>query len=863
MKFFIPILLFFITFSNAAIDEKKELDKVSLQLHWKYQFEFAGFIAAKEKGFYKDAGLDVELKEYEFGMDIEADVLSGKSEFGIYNSLSLLEYLRGKPLVLISSYFKRAALVLVTAPDIKSPKDLIGKKIMASTKEDFILNYQPYFESYGVDVEDVELVPHSYGIEEFANGEVSAMTAFVSNELHKLDERGIKYNILDPSDENLYVLQLELITSQYEAEYNPERVEAFKEASLKGWEYALSHKKELTDIIYEKYSDKFSKKDIMDEGKGVEKLILPYTYNIGSIDKNFLNKQIKLFKEYYKVGYNKNLNDYLFKGNDDDSILLSESEKLYIKNNQIIPLCIQFDHFPIDGYINGKFVGIMSDVYAIISKKTSLKFKIIQSNSPDALKQNIESKKCQLLSAFGTENTIYKGLRASSPFITTYFTLISKLDKSFVNHPNMIEDKLLLTQFDAHKKYLKNLYPFLNIKVVEDRNKMIDMLLDGQAYAIIAIDEQSDYLIDKYGYGKLKINGFLAKDMPVDVSIGVQEENSTLYSIIEKVLSSISYAEMHEIIHSWRITRYQSVVDYSLTIKILVIMFLIFLIMAYYHKKLKNFNVELEYIVNEKTKELRKINESLEEKVAQKVDELLEKDEILTRQSKQAVMGEMISMIAHQWRQPLNTITLNISNLQIKQMMGQRIEDEFLTHTLDEISETIVYLSETVDDFKTYFHPDKEKNSVEVDDVINKAINFVSSRAKVANVEILFIEKSFCKMEVYQNELIQVLLNILNNAIDAYILIEKEEKTIEVYAKKEDDTLVICIKDEAGGIKAENIHKLFEPYFSTKGKNGTGLGLYMSQMIIEKQFNGKIEVDSFESTSKFTIKIPIIESVSP
>lgn len=146
------VLTLFLLISTLFGMQTKKLEKVLLQLHWKYQFEFAGFIAAKEKGFYKDAGLDVTLKEYEFGMDIEEDVLSGKSEYAIYNSFSLLEYIRGK--------------------------DLVCKKIMATTKEDFKLNFQAYFDKYNVDINDVTLVPHTYRVDEFANGKVSAMTVF-------------------------------------------------------------------------------------------------------------------------------------------------------------------------------------------------------------------------------------------------------------------------------------------------------------------------------------------------------------------------------------------------------------------------------------------------------------------------------------------------------------------------------------------------------------------------------------------------------------------------------------------------------------------------------------------------------------
>ena len=852
MKIFVLLLL---TVSMLLSQEKtKDLEEISLQLHWKYQFEFAGFIAAKEKGFYKEAGLKVDLKEYEYGIDIEKDILSGKSEYGIYNSLSLLEYLKGKPVVLVSSYFKRAALVLVTTPDIHSPKDLVGKKIMASTREDFVLNYQPYFDGYGVSVDDVELVPHSYGIEEFINGEVSAITAFVSNELNKLDKRGVKYNVLDPSDDNLYVLQLELFTSKKEVKEHPLRVEKFREASIRGWQYALEHKNEISEIIYNKYSKRVSIEDIKKEAIGVEKLILPYTYEIGSIDTNFLSKQINLFKNYYKVGSGKNLKDYIFQEANNPKINFTQEELDYIQAHKNIKVCLQYDLFPIDGYKEKKMTGIASDIYNLISTSTSLTFEPIVSKSVKDLKSKIDAKECSLLSLYGTKNTTYKTLKPTNKFIKTNFTFISTLDKAFISDIEALDDEIVITQQEAFKEYLLHLYPNMKVEVESNKNIMIKKLLSNDIYAIVTLDDQADYLINKYGYGKLKVNGFLPKENSFDGSIGVQEDEPILMNIIQKALDKITRQEIQESVHNWKITRYQQITDYSLVWKILSIVGVILLVMLYYQRKLRKFNRKLGSIVESKTKELRELNESLEVTVQEKIEELIKKDEILTEQSKQAVMGEMISMIAHQWRQPLNTITLQISNLQIQQMMNGKVDEESVTKTLNEVSDTILYLSETVDDFKTYFHPDKELTKIKLKDLLQKVVSFVSPRLKTNKVILERVDIPDIELNIFANELIQVLLNIINNAIDAYVERDLASRKIELHVDILGEQILIYIKDNAGGIEPKHIKRLFEPYFSTKGKNGTGLGLYMSQMIIQKQFDGELNVQSSNGSTTFIIK---------
>ncbi len=245
-----------------------------------------------------------------------------------------------------------------------------------------------------------------------------------------------------------------------------------------------------------------------------------------------------------------------------------------------------------------------------------------------------------------------------------------------------------------------------------------------------------------------------------------------------------------------------------------------------------------------------------QEQLQEQVDELTCKDKLLSVQSKQAVMGEMISMIAHQWRQPLSTVTLTVSDIQLKKMLGTEVSEEQMVRSLQEISDTVVYLSDTIDDFQTYFNPNKNITQGNIDDVIHKVLNFIQARVKGTKIVIEYKNKNRDIIDMYQNELIQVILNIMNNAVDAHLEVKKEHPTIALYVRNLETELELIIKDNAGGIEAEKLEKIFEPYYSTKGKNGTGLGLYMSQMIIEKQFNSKIEVTSTTEGTIFSIKIP-------
>ena len=265
---------------------------------------------------------------------------------------------------------------------------------------------------------------------------------------------------------------------------------------------------------------------------------------------------------------------------------------------------------------------------------------------------------------------------------------------------------------------------------------------------------------------------------------------------------------------------------------------------------------ELESKVEEKTKELRELNLSLEEKVEDKAKELVQKDALILAQSRQAAMGEMISMIAHQWRQPLSTITLQISNLKINSLLGKQTVEE-TNDALEHISDTIIYLSETIDDFQSFFKPNKLQETRTICELVERGTNFAKPRLQVADIELIYSCDEEVYVLTYPNEFAQVIINIINNSIDALLEHVVDKPTIKVKIVHSDHTIEISISDNAGGIDKKIINSIFEPYFSTKGKNGTGLGLYMSKMIIEKELGGTLKVINNREGAEFTVKIPL------
>lgn len=253
----------------------------------------------------------------------------------------------------------------------------------------------------------------------------------------------------------------------------------------------------------------------------------------------------------------------------------------------------------------------------------------------------------------------------------------------------------------------------------------------------------------------------------------------------------------------------------------------------------------------------------LENKLKEYKKELDNKQAILYQQSKMAAMGEMIGNIAHQWRQPLSIITTATSGMVLQKQMGV-LTDEFFFEASNRINTSSQYLSQTIDDFRNFFIPNKEKSKVNLIEIFKKTLDLISAQFSSKDIEIIKNIEGV-EFESYENELIQALINILNNSRDE--LIKKDgERFIFVDAFEKDNFINIIIKDNAGGVIKENLDKIFEPYFTTKYKSqGTGIGLYMTEEIITKHLNGTICVENVEFTynekeyfgAEFTIKIDL------
>lgn len=719
------LILFLFLFSSSTFAQEKKLSKVSLQLHWKYQFEFAGFIAAREKGFYKDAGLDLDLKEYELGQDIIKDVSLGKSNYGIYNSNILVEYIKKEPIQLISSYFKRSALVLITKPDIKYPKDLIGKKIMAAGKNDFDLNFNYIFSLQKIKIDDLHLIPHSFDVKDFAENKVDAMTAFISDQPYKLDKLNIKYNLIDPSNYGLFNLQLELFTSDKEASLHRDRTEAFKKASLRGWEYALNNPEEIIEIILKKYNTQnLSKEFLENEAIYTERLILPKMYEIGSIDEMFLFKQIDILysEKTFTLEEKKQLiNDFTFCSKDDLALKQSEKNNQLLKN--IMPFLV--------------IILIVFIIRQLLLKKYNQKLK------------------------------------------------------------KEVDDKTL--------EYKKK-----NQELINANQNFFDLL--NTAIEAIAIFDENDKLVKLNNSGKVMFNYYFKK----------KSQNKMILDFIpEDFIPEIKDKLNNKVFEPFEINLLRS--DKTIFPALIAVKTII----------IENKNNTIITVVD--------------------LTQIKLQDQFLQQQAKLAQMGELLSMIAHQWRQPLTAISAASENLKLKNLLN-KIDNNTIDIATNDINKYTNYLSNTINDFKNFYKTNKSIEKTTLNEMLEKSLNIIEDAIYFKNIKIIKNLNSISPINTYKSEVTQVILSLLQNAED--VLIEKQivNPFIKIKTFEDKKYLYLQVIDNGGGIPENILDKIFDPYFSTKHeKNGTGLGLYFAKSIIENNCNALLTAKSNGQEAVFTI----------
>ncbi len=421
-------------------------------------------------------------------------------------------------------------------------------------------------------------------------------------------------------------------------------------------------------------------------------------------------------------------------------------------------------------------------------------------------------------------------------------------NKIFLNEIQSLENSLriigylstliIIAIFSTYYYFNKSKYAKTLEKEVKNRTKALNQLIrrykqlfEGSRAIKIVVDPESMNIFDAnkaaldfYGYSKEEIKKLKSSDININI-----KENENIFKDILKEQKNIFYFK-HKLANGKirDVEVYSSLIDVD--------------------------NKKLIYSI------IRDITEELKLK-----KEFEEKQKLFYQQAKMASMGEMLENIAHQWRQPLSTITTAASGIKLKKEFGL-LDDTFFNDSVGIIIRSANYLSQTIEDFRNFFKHSDNKEKFQISTAIQESFNILRLKINSNSVKTYLRDDSKVIIEGFKNEFIQVFLNLINNSIDTFKNMEDENRIILINIEKVKNSVEISFQDSAKGINKDIIDKIFEPYFTTKHKSqGTGIGLYMSEQIINKHFDGRITVcnANFELDSKkyhgakFTITLPL------
>lgn len=249
--------------------------------------------------------------------------------------------------------------------------------------------------------------------------------------------------------------------------------------------------------------------------------------------------------------------------------------------------------------------------------------------------------------------------------------------------------------------------------------------------------------------------------------------------------------------------------------------------------------------------------EALQKRLELEIQKNRKKDKVLFQQNKLISMGEMMDSISHQWRQPLMELTTLFIPIEANIKLNNCLTKEEVLESISKLNAIVKYMSTTIDEFRNFFSKEKEKTNFKITDQINLSVNIIASTLKQHNINLDIVIKTNPLLKGYKNELAQVLINILSNAKDILVQRKILNPKIIISILKVEEELVVTIEDNAGGIKEEFKEKIFDPFFTSEKSNGTGLGLFMSKLIIENNMQGHLSVQNTENGAKFIIYLPL------
>lgn len=565
----------------------KDKDKIILQLDWLNQFQFAGYYIAKEKGFYKDINLDVEIKEFNNKINLVNNVINNESTYSIGKSSLVIDKLNNKQIILLAAIYQQSPMNLISLKksNISTIQDLKNKNVMLTPDAKDAVNINTMITSKNVKLKDINFKAHSFDLNDLITGKVDAMGCYLSNEPYILKNANIKFNVFNPSDYGFDFYGGILFTSNKELNTNPKRVKKFYQASIKGWNYAFANIEKTAQIIYQKYNTQNKTLDsLIYEGKILKKLaIKEKNQEIGLID----SKKIEEIKRLYlALGLsnhsNTKLDNFIF---NHKKVILNTEESKFIKDNDF-SLLTNTKNIPYSFNHNSNIKGIELDLLELISKKFDIDYNIIEKPKNIKIFNNIKTHTLDFYFNYSTKYINLEKTLYSKPILNIPMAMATTNNKNLIPNLSILKgEKLaLLKGSDIYQK-LKLNYPNLDLVFVQTKEEGFELLRTEEVFGFIDNILSLSHTIIKDDLRNIKISATLPYNL--EIRLATNKENSVFIDIINKVIPLIKNEEKEEIIRKYQLILFKNVSDYTWVYKYVVPLLFTILIVLLVNNKMR------------------------------------------------------------------------------------------------------------------------------------------------------------------------------------------------------------------------------------------------------------------------------------
>lgn len=509
---------------------------------------------------------------------------------------------------------------------------------------------------------------------------------------------------------------------------------------------------------------------------------------------------------------------------------LSEEEKNWISNHKVINFTGDPNWLPFEAFVNsGEYVGIVADILNIIEQRTDLKFNKIPVKSWGESVSLLKNGSVDMLTET-TDSTLGSKFLFSKPFFRSPIVVIMKSGSPYVDTLSQLKNKkiALLKEYGYVQK-IREKYPKHKFYEVENIEEGLASISEGKYDVLLSTMAFGSYNIRNMQLSNINIVGRTEFSTQIGFAISTQYE--PLVGIVNKVFKSIDEQTKQNILAKWVAQDYIEKIDYTLIWQIVLVSLLIISGTLFWSLRLKK-------------------------EIARRVVLEIENKKMLAQQARNAALGEMIDAVAHQWKQPLNAIVM-LNELLVIEYKEGTLNPSYLKEYNEDMDRQVEHLLTTLSEFRTFFRPDKEVESFNILDSINSVLILVKDELLKNGVHVSLECNDDITISVIKNEFKHLLLNILNNAKDAFVENNITDRQITIKVKKNDKASIIEVSDNAGGIPEDILVDIFKANVTSKEEGkGTGIGLYMSKQIADKM-SAELTAQNISHGALFKLSIPV------